>query len=119
MSHAMNFAELQLVNAKVNLLPYVAEVGDDWTPITEAGGDCDSYATAKFERLVLMGWPVSALRFAYCTVETGEAHLVLLADLDGQTWCLDNRHPHPVEFQLLPYRWIRLQIAGTQRWEDA
>ena len=51
------FADLNLVNAKVNLLPYVAEVLDDWTPITGTGGDCDSYATAKYERLVAMGWP--------------------------------------------------------------
>lgn len=112
-------ADLNLVNAKVNLLPYVAEVGDDWTPIADAGGDCDSYATAKYERLVHMGWPRQWLRLATCWVETGEYHAVLLVDLNGQTWCLDNRYPHPMEFQLLPYRWHKLQVAGTNQWEMA
>jgi len=115
------YADLNLVNAKVNLLPYVAEVGDDWTPITEAGGDCDSYATAKYERLVALGWPRQWLRLATCWVEDGIGyHAVLLADdADGQTWVLDNRHGRPVEFQLLKYRWHKLQIAGTNRWELA
>ena len=63
---SLTFADLNLVNAKVNLLPYVTEVGDDWTPITETGGDCDSYATAKYERLVQMGWPRERLRLATC-----------------------------------------------------
>lgn len=115
------FDELRLVNAKVNMLPYVDnDVGsDDWTPITETGGDCDSYATAKYERLVQMGWPRSALRLATCWVETGEYHAVLLVDFDGQTWVLDNRHPHPIEHSLLRYRWHKLQIAGTNQWEVA
>ena len=116
----MNLAELNLVNAKVNLFPYTAEPGDDWTPITEAGGDCDSYATEKYRRLVALGWPKSALRLATCYVETGDYHAVLLADTpDGQTWVLDNRRPRPTEFQLMPYRWHKLQIAGTQHWELA
>ena len=114
---AMNFEDLQLVNAKVNLLPYKAEVGDDWNPITEEGDDCDSYAMEKLRRLLDHGWPISALRLATCYVETGEYHAVLLADLDGQTWVLDNRHPHPMEYNLLPYTWHRLQVAGTQEWE--
>lgn len=115
----MNLSELNLVNAKVNLLPYKAEVGDDWTPITADGDDCDSYATEKYRRLVQMGWPKSVLRLATCFVEDGGYHAVLLADLDGQTWVLDNRTPHPTEFNLMPYRWHKLQIAGTQQWEFA
>jgi predicted transglutaminase-like cysteine proteinase len=128
--------DLKLVNTKINLLPYKSEPVDDWIPITEAGGDCDSYATAKFERLFLMGWPNNFLRFAICYVEpfklideiTGElrdatmkerCHLVLLVDWDGQTWVLDNRHPLPIEFNLLPYKWHLLQVAGTQNWEKA
>lgn len=115
-----SFADLNLVNAKVNLLPYVAEAGDDWTPVTETGGDCDSYATAKYERLVAMGWPRQWLRLATCWVENSLGyHAVLLADLDGQTWVLDNRHPYPVEHHLLTYTWHKLQIAGTPRWELA
>ena len=108
--------DLRLVNTKINLLPYCSEVEDDWVPAV-AAGDCDSYATAKFERLVQMGWPTQFLRLATCYVETGEYHAVLLVDWDGQTWVLDNRHPLPMEYDLLPYRWHLLQVAGTQNWE--
>ena len=113
----MTFDDLITVNVKVNLLPYKAEVGDDWNPISEDGGDCDSYAMAKLHRLLDRGWPISALRLATCYVETGEYHAVLLADLNGQTWVLDNRYGHPAEFQLLPYKWDKIQVAGTQNWE--
>jgi len=113
----MNFDDLRLVNAKVNLLPYKADVDDDWKPITEDGDDCDSYATEKYRRLVVAGWPKSALRLATCWVETGEYHAVLLADLGEETWVLDNRYPHPTEYALLPYKWHLGQVAGTQRWE--
>jgi predicted transglutaminase-like cysteine proteinase len=115
----MNFDELRLVNAKVNLLPYKSEVDEDWSPITEEGGDCDSYATEKYRRLVAAGWPKSALRLATCVTETGGYHAVLLADLGEETWVLDNRYPHPMEHALLPYKWDKFQIAGTQQWERA
>lgn len=115
----ISFYDLKLVNTKINLLPYESEIEDDWKPITDAGDDCDSYATAKFERLVQMGWPTQFLRLATCYVETGDYHAVLLVDWDGQTWVLDNRHPLPMEYDLLPYKWHLLQVAGTQNWEKA
>ncbi len=128
--------DLRVVDAKVNLCPYKPEQIEDWTPITLTGGDCDSYATAKMQELWLRGWPINWLRLAMCRVEpfklvdkdTGitrdatdaeRLHLVLLADLDGQTWVLDNRRPYPTEFQLLRYEWLRFQIAGTRLWEYA
>jgi predicted transglutaminase-like cysteine proteinase len=133
---SISFNDLKLVNSKINMLPYCSEVEDDWKPITEAGDDCDSYATAKFERLTHMGWPNNFLRFATCYIEpfklidkiTGQLrdaemderyHLVLLVDWDSQTYVLDNRHPLPMEYDLLPYRWHLLQVAGTQNWEHA
>ncbi len=114
----MNKAELTAVNAEFNALPYATEAADDWTPMA-AEGDCDSYATAKFARLVSLGWPIASLRLATCFVETGEYHAVLLADLNGQTYVLDNRYPLPMPYDMLPYKWDRLQVAGTQMWENA
>jgi predicted transglutaminase-like cysteine proteinase len=111
--------DLQSVNERINALPYKADIGDDWTPITAAGDDCDSYATAKFEALATMGWPVASLRLATCWTEDTAYHAVLLADLEGQTWVLDNRKAWPIEFELLPYKWDKLQVAGTQDWEKA
>ena len=109
------------VNAQFNACVYAPEVGDDWTPAVIGGGaDCDSYATAKFQALVDRGWPVSALRLATCWVEdNGGYHCVLLANLDGTTHVLDNRFPYPMHYDMLPYKWHKLQIAGTQKWELA
>jgi predicted transglutaminase-like cysteine proteinase len=67
---SISFNDLKLVNSKINMLPYASEVEDDWKPIVTEG-DCDSSATAKFERLVDMGWPTNFLRLATCYVETG------------------------------------------------
>ena len=124
MTHSVN--DLKIVNTKVNLLPYKAEVADDWTPITEAGDDCDSYAMAKLQRLVQYGWPERALRLACCFVEPAAAadkrdryHAVLLADFEGQTWVLDNRYPLPMEAQLLPYEWHKFWSHDLNAWEYA
>jgi predicted transglutaminase-like cysteine proteinase len=110
---------LTQVNVDVNKIPYANEVTDDWTPALPTGGDCDSSATAKMQRLFDLGWPIESMRLAVCLTEKQEAHCVLLVDMDGQTLVLDNRHPLPMEFQLLPYEWIKLQVPGTQKWEWA
>lgn len=118
--------DLTLVNSKVNLFPYKTEVADDWTPIDAEGGDCDSYATAKLQRLVQLGWPATALRLACCFVEPAAApekrnryHAVLLADWDGMTYVLDNRHPYPMEVDMLPYEWHKLWNHELNAWEYA
>lgn len=112
-------AELVRVNAEVNAETYVSERSDDWTPIVpHQGGDCDSYATAKFQKLVELGWSVMDLRLATCWDETGAYHAVLLVDFDGETVVLDNRQPYPTPFNLLPYSWYLVQVAGTQDWQN-
>ena len=112
--------DLTQVNVDINREEYKSEVGeDDWTPIIPGeGGDCDSYATAKFQALMNKGWPLLSLRLATCWVETGGYHCVLLVDLDldGQTWVMDNRQTFPTEYQMLEYKWHKLQIAGTEKW---
>lgn len=120
----MTLDQLKLVNAKVNLLPYKSDADrygqpEWWDEINGSGGDCEDFAIAKMRRLLADGWPISSLRLATCYVETGEYHAVLLADLDGQTYVLDNRYPHPMEHDMLPYEWHKLQVAGTQTWEWA
>lgn len=113
------FADLERINAEVNAYPYASESVEDWTPISVAGsGDCDSYATEKMERLLAAGWSPLALRLAVGTVG-GKGHLVLLVDLDGQTWVLDNlrSHPWPTEVQMIDYPIVKAQIAGTLYWE--
>ncbi len=117
----MSYDVLATVNRRINAFPYRAdpEAFDDWSPINETGGDCDSYAVAKYRSLIAEGWNAGPLRLATCRVETGEYHAVLLADVDGETWVLDNRYPYPMRYADLPYEWDRLQIAGTPKWEAA
>ncbi len=122
------FSDLQLVNTKINLLPYKSEVDEDWCPITDAGeGDCDSYATAKQWRLVhAYGWPAESTRLACCFVEhehnpdkSKRYHLVLLVDFNDQTYVLDNRWPHPMEHALLDYEWHKFWSHELNDWEWA
>jgi predicted transglutaminase-like cysteine proteinase len=107
-------------------LPYASELVDDWKP-AETESDCDSYATAKQWRLVhAYGWPETALRLACCFVEPSAApekrnryHLVLLADFEGQTYVLDNRHSQPLEFDMMPYEWHKFWNYDLNAWEWA
>lgn len=122
----ISVAELKLINAKINMCPYKSDperygVPEFWNEIDGDGGDCDDYAVAKMQELKRRGVPISALRLATCWVDHGKTmyHCVLLVDLNGQTWVLDNRYPLPMEYQMLPYTWDKFQIAGTQRWEQA
>jgi predicted transglutaminase-like cysteine proteinase len=111
--------DLKLVNTKVNLIEYKEQIGDDWNPFTENGFDCNNYATRKYEELIARGWPKEFLRLATCwTRHNGEGyHAVLIVDYDGQSYVLDNCYPLPMEFQMLPYKWHKIQIAGTRQWE--
>jgi len=122
----ISYNDLKVVNTKVNLLPYQSEVGDDWTPAVDGGSsDCDSYATAKMQRLIAYGWPERSLRLACCFVErsAGEKrnryHCVLLADIDGMTYVLDNRFPLPMEWAFLDYEWHRIWSHELNSWEWA
>ena len=124
-------ADLRIVNTKVNLLPYKSDAErfgtpEFWAMIDEQGGDCDDYVIAKYHRLFAMGFSPKIMRFATCFVEPSAAlekkdcyHCVLLVDLNNLTYVLDNRYPHPMEWELLPYEFHKLQVAGTPAWEWA
>ena len=114
---------LTQVNSDINTgSQYETEIGEDaWAPaVPGQGADCDSYATAKAQKLFELGWSVEWMRLATCWVEVedgGGYHCVLLIDMgDGQTWVLDNRKPLPTQYQLLNYTWHKIQIPGTNRW---
>lgn len=118
--------DLKLINTKINMCPYKSDperygMPEFWEEIDARGGDCDDYAVAKMQELKRRGVPIQWLRLATCWVDAQHTmyHCVLLVDLGGQTWVLDNRYPLPMEFQMLPYKWDKLQIAGTRNWEVA
>lgn len=126
------------VNADVNKLPYETELVEDWTPSTvKKRGDCDSHATAKQWILVKeKDFHEEKTRLATCFVEefqlkdkvTGEwrwarkeerYHLVLLVDVDGETYVLCNRYELPMLPEHLPYEFHKIWSYELNAWEWA
>lgn len=118
------WAQLVDVNARVNALPYVADLAryhtsEFWAEIDQGGGDCEDFAIGKRAELLTFGWPPEALRLAICRTETGEGHAVLTVDTDRGTFVLDNRFPRPERWGDLVVRgyvWNRRQRAGGTGW---
>ena len=114
----MQLSDLKEVQVSINSLPYVPETSEDWSSIGLSGGDCDSYATRKFEELTKLGWTSEYLRLATCfSFPTGAYHCVLLADFESHTYVLDNMEYYVLRYEFCKHRWHKIQIAGTQDWE--
>lgn len=64
-------------------------------------GDCEDHALWCRQQLAARG---IASDLIHCQTEAGEGHLV--CSVDG--WVLDNRHPHVMRRDELPYRWISI-----------
>ena len=127
----MNFEQMRTVNTEFDAVPFAQGLkGDDWNPATLDmmgilnGANCNSYATAKLQALYKLGWPITALRLMLCNHPSQAArpngnHLVLLADLDGETYVLCNTLAEPTLMERVPYQWVKVQVAGTPNWEFA
>lgn len=109
------YAELYAVNREVNdaiqpaLKKQRRETTRGWT-LFPALGNCNDYAVSKRHRLLLKGWPSSALQLAEVVLPSGEHHLVLLADAMGAIFVLDNLAPEPVPLaDVILYRWVRIE----------
>lgn len=118
--------DFELINYKVNLLPYKSDAlnyftPEFWTRITGRGGDCEDFGIEKYLRLLDRGCPAEWLRLATCWVSPGmlqdEYHAVLIISFGGEDLTLDNRYPHPMEKGLLPYQFHKLQVTNSQEWE--
>lgn len=125
----MTYSDLVIVNARGNEFPYKTEAGDDWTPWGEEK-DCDSYMSWKHWTLFhKYGWPERSLRACCCFVEPSVSpdkakryHAILLADLDGTTYALDNRKTMPVPLDDLiasGYEIHKLWNHDLNKWEWA
>lgn len=121
----MQMSDIARINAEVNTVPYMRELSEDWRPTSISaldkmnGADCDSYATGKLVELHKAGMPLSDLRLMECNDEKGGLHCVLLVDFDDETYVLDNRYSEPKLMEQVPYKWIRVQVGGTEQWELA
>lgn len=121
----MQMSGVARINAEINSVPYMKELSEDWRPATTTaigkmnGADCDSFATGKLVELYKAGMPLADMRLMECNDEKGGLHCVLLVDVDNETYVLDNRYKEPVLMERVPYTWVRVQVAGTNKWEWA
>lgn len=114
------------IHGDVNQIKYVGDAqkyrkADFWTAIIDSG-DCEDYAIAKLQRLLLRGWPVQALHLACCWTETKEYHAVLVVDTPQGAFILDNRLEIPVlvdKLNELGYKPHVIQAVGGQKqWKE-
>lgn len=97
--------QLEAVNLLANRVSYVEDqvnygVEDYWATPDEffaRGGDCEDYVIAKYAALRLLGWPAERLRMAVVHDSSRDImHAVLIVQLNGETYMLDNRHARPM-----------------------
>ena len=101
----------RLVN---NLVSYRLDAdGETWGEPLESltkGGDCEDYALLKAYSLVRLGWPLQALYLVAGRVADGRSHAMLLVELNGEAYLLDNMARTPFEAEKYP--WLTLYRLG-------
>lgn len=119
-------AQLQAVARYFDGARYIEDmpnwgVNDYWaTPgqFMDRDGDCEDFAIAKYATLIHLGWPEDRLRIVYVTdMNLNVGHVVLAAEVNGQTLILDNQARN----QLVPQERIRhykptYSLSGDQWW---
>ncbi len=92
--------QLEMVNSYLNNWLYVIDpvnygVKDYWaTPkqFMQRAGDCEDYAISKYMSLAHLGFSKDRMRVLVLQdLNLKTAHAVLLVELDGQVWLLDNQ----------------------------
>jgi predicted transglutaminase-like cysteine proteinase len=110
------YRQLRAVNREVNIAiqpaPEKADGLRQWTLFPEQG-NCTDYAVSKRHELLKRGWPSSALRLAEIIImQTGEHHLVLVANIRGNSFILDNLKHEPVALtDPSEYQWVRIESS--------
>lgn len=130
---AITYADLRLVNAKVNLLPYTSDPAKygrvEFWEAADEDGDCEDMALAKLQRLKHMGLPISQMRIVTCFAKpwrtreekAKRGHAVLAVELvpGGQTYILDIGNDLPIVAELYPHELHKIQVAGTREFDYA
>jgi predicted transglutaminase-like cysteine proteinase len=92
--------QTRTVHKRLNDRRYILDivnwgVNDYWaTPFEfmRKNGDCEDYAIGKYMVLKALGMPIEQMRIVVLMdLNLGILHAVLLVDLDGETWLLDNQ----------------------------
>lgn len=97
---ARKITQLREVNEQMNRSKYITDpvnwnVDDYWESpgeFLDKMGDCEDYAIAKYFSLKQLGFPVSSMRVvAVQDMNLKVGHAVLLVNLDGTLYLLDNQ----------------------------
>jgi predicted transglutaminase-like cysteine proteinase len=120
--------QLDGVNQLVNRVRYVEDqvnygVEDYWASPDEffaRGGDCEDYVIAKYAALRLLGWPAERLRMAVVyDQQRSLMHAVLLVQVDGATYTLDNRENRALPPEALPHYRLIYAINEQAWWPNS
>lgn len=106
-------AMLDRVNRAVNdAIAYVPDrrnwgAGDYWATPSEiarkGAGDCEDYAIAKYFSLIRLGFSTRDLRIVIVSdSKAHDFHAVLVANIGGADWLLDNQIPDMVRLESMP-----------------
>ncbi len=88
-----------------------------WTVMQDSyRGDCEDFALTCGKLLMNKGWPPSERRPACVVTETGGHHAVLVAEICGNAYVLDNRQKQVKAWRDLPYRWEKILDKGGKFW---
>jgi predicted transglutaminase-like cysteine proteinase len=112
----------QLVNSAIFPYPFLqtALPNERWL-VMPYYGNCHDYAITKRHQLLKMGWPSSALLLAEVKMESGEHHLVLVVEVEGRRFVLDNLSSQVTPIELRKeYTWLRISSPKNPTyWIDA
>jgi len=115
-----HFHEVLRVNRAVNraIRPRPDGSVDSWD-INVTHGDCEDYALQKRAELIARDWPSDALRIAVVRMRNGVFHAVLLVQVGGTDYVLDNMTSRVVRWDQAPYQFLMTQDRSNPRsWHD-
>lgn len=84
--------------------------------VNPASGDCNDFVLSKRSRLIRLGVPAGALRFAVTTTRGGAPHAILLVKTSAGDYVLDNLSNETRTLQKSGYAIRLVSTADPLRW---
>lgn len=115
---------LRKINQRVNRnVVWRADSTDTWTSVSDtpgSTGDCEDFAITKRMELISNGFPTKSLSYAVVYLPRVGFHAVLVANVAGTDYVLDNRTPWVQRWSKTRYVWLLKQSASdSSQWFSA